>query len=1720
MREKSFIVPCSFASDAEFFIEIPACKHRRAKTQSLGNQSSANSGDTCISRVGKVSDGNFVVRLSKRSPDCASSKQLTSRNVLRVVSGSLVQNAKSVWPVLISILFAAVTVSVPASPLADDNFLRMPAVGDHQLRVISPTMVELFKVTGKEPDPAPLTEWNFIDAAGNGTLPAASAFSVLVNGSPVTVQAVGFKRRVLYAPLRTRDLRIANSLYLQLAAAIPSGATVAVLNPSAAIWPASTVFAADNSATRWSPAIHVNQTGYIPNLPKKAYVGYYLGTLGELPIAPTSFALIDAATGSTVFTGSLVRHADVGYYYSPTPYQQVFEADFSSFNTPGEYKLQVAGLGVSFPFLIDDGVAGTMARTYELGLYHQRCGTNNVMPFTRFTHADCHTNLVLIPSQAGPEQDFVNYVLNGESASAANNPRHTAPRMSSISASLYPYVNTGLIDAHGGHHDAGDYSKYTTSVSAFVHYLTFAVDAFPGVKNLDNLGIPESGDGISDIIQEAKWEADYLARLQDADGGFYFIVYPRARQYELDVTPDHGDTQLVLPKNTAATAAATAALAEIASSPTFKAAYPAVAADYLAKALKGWSFLTNAIARYGRDGSYQMITFSGDVFMHDDELAWAAAALFAATGDPQFDTNLRTYTPNPNNPALRRWDWWSMFGGYGCAFRTYAFAARTGRLQASQLDASYVAKCEAEIKFAATNTMTWSQKMAYGSSFTDENKGLRLGGWYFSSEWTLDPATAYLLDPQPAYLDVILKNFNYELGCNPVNVAFLTGTGFKRQREIVHQYALNDYRVLPPDGIPLGNIQAQYDYLQNYQGELRSVSYPSDDAATAPFSYYDRWSDTFNVSTEFVVSQTARAVPAAALLMTMTSVKTQAWRSGSATITGLAPTSLATQPATATLSAPGLDLSKARIVWESGDNISAQQPQITNAFTILPQHAGVQWVEAEAQLPDGRRLVVYTNFTAVLQPTNTIEQYQTVPLAQNTNVVAWYTFDGTYADAKGIQPAFTKSGNATIDTSSFAWTNRPNGGALRVLDLGDEVTVNLPNASLADATKTDALSIEAMIYVNKQMAFGRGNADLMVLSKNWNAEFAWRHNIWTAGSAISGGANALADYLVLGSYLKTGQWQHLKIRLTRTGYTVTVDGQTVRTVASTDLVNWGGSGTATFKLGSFDGFIDEIVIKNEGATQTTPMPTKATVSIAATDPNASGILILDPGVFTITRDTAAATNLTVSYSLGGTAAPLIDYLSLGNSVIIPAGSTSATVTVMPVLALLSGTAKTVVLALASNANYNISPPSSATVTISYSQSTPVPPTVTITASDATAGEDGPDTGTFLITRSGNLSTNLTVQLTTGGSASGGSDYSTLPASITIAAGNASASVTVTPATDTNIESPETVIATLAANANYTIGSPSSAAVTIADSANRPSPDSGLTNYVTEVSDVDTNVVALYHFDGNFNDDSGRNGSFAPSGATAFDSSNLDWMEKTGGAALRLRDLGDNATVTLQNVELYKPGITESVTVEAMIYINSYKAYSRQSAILLNLNRRWDAQLMLNQDKWANSSQAKSGTQTIADAITLAQYLKQGCWQRISLVIDATGYAVKVNDREVTRMTSTDLTKFAGVGNVAIELGNFDGWLDELVVRSNVKTAAPTAPRINSLSRTANGMVLSWTADSAARFQVQWKASATAATWNTIASTVTSATGNFSFLDDGSQTGGLGTMRFYRLLQLP
>jgi len=857
----------------------------------------------------------------------------------------------------------ALKTSAADLQISDEEPLRSPPVGSYQLRIISPSLLELTYLAGVKQGAERPDQWDFAKHDGQLQLPPPDEFTVTAEDKRVVVKSVGFKRRVLYAPFKRWDLRLGNSLYLQLATPIQENETVEVKNSNQKLWSSSVRFVAKADQLRWTPVIHVNQTGYLPAYPKKAMLGYYLGSLGELDsssLPSTNFTIIEARSTNELFRGQLMIRRDRGF--PDHAYQQVLEADFSAFKTPGEYRLYVQGLGTSFPFFIADEVAGAFARTSALGIYHQRCGTANELPFTRFTHSECHTAPAEVPDMSR-KHSSANESLKKESANYKDNPRHTAPQLKSVADSLYPFVNKRSIDVRGGHHDAGDYSKYTINSASFIHHLVFAADVFPGVAQLDNFGLPESGDGKSDILQEAKWEADFLAKMQDTDGGFYFLVYPRDREYEFDVTPDHGDPQIVFPKTTSATAAATAALAQCASSPTFKKQFPETAALYLEKAKKGWDFLDRAIAKYGKDGAYQKITHYGDEFMHDDELAWAACELFLATGDSKYHKKLEEWL-NPADPATRKWGWWRLFESYGCAIRSYAFAVKAGKIKREQLQPRLLDQCETEIIAAGEDQMRRAEASAYGTSFPDETKKARTAGWYFSSDAAFDLAVAYQLDypikndPRPKLLDALVSNLNYEEGCNPVNVTYLTGLGFKRQREIVDQYAQNDRRILPPTGIPLGNIQAGMTWLEPYKKLPAELSFPSDGEGQPSYPFYDRWGDNFNLTQEFVILNQARALAYQAWLMAGTSVRTQEWKSAVGQIRSLPTKALAKQIVSVALDVDGLDLHSARIIWEA----AGQEPALRQQFTFVPGKEGSQWIEAEAQWPDGRRVFAIKNF--------------------------------------------------------------------------------------------------------------------------------------------------------------------------------------------------------------------------------------------------------------------------------------------------------------------------------------------------------------------------------------------------------------------------------------------------------------------------------------------------------------------------------------------------------------------------------------------------------------------------------------------------------------------------------------------------------------------------------------------------------------------------------------
>jgi len=140
--------------------------------------------------------------------------------------------------------------------------------------------------------------------------------------------------------------------------------------------------------------------------------------------------------------------------------------------------------------------------------------------------------------------------------------------------------------------------------------------------------------------------------------------------------------------------------------------------------------------------------------------------LFIATGNNEYHSKLTEWL-KPADPSTRKWGWSRLYDAYGAAIRSYAFAAKAGKLKREQLDRTLLDECENEIIAAAEDQLKRAQNCAYGTSFPEETKRSRTAGWYFSGDAAFDLAVACQLDypikndPRPRMIEAILTNLNY-----------------------------------------------------------------------------------------------------------------------------------------------------------------------------------------------------------------------------------------------------------------------------------------------------------------------------------------------------------------------------------------------------------------------------------------------------------------------------------------------------------------------------------------------------------------------------------------------------------------------------------------------------------------------------------------------------------------------------------------------------------------------------------------------------------------------------------------------------------------------------------------------------------------------------------------------------------------------------------------------
>ncbi|WP_176013041.1 glycoside hydrolase family 9 protein [Victivallis sp. Marseille-Q1083] len=261
-----------------------------------------------------------------------------------------------------------------------------------------------------------------------------------------------------------------------------------------------------------SRAIKVNQEGYpADSAAKVAYLGAWLGSYGTYQVGAAGFAVVNAA-GETVHTGTPVLRdvEDSGYTLGATRKisgEIVYEMDFSALTTEGTYRIHVPGVGWSWPFSIGRKVAEKLFFIHARGLYHQRSGIAKAAPHTGWPMAKSHD----ITYEAPFPGDYKN--LEAFKDSAGN-----WASLSAFNIIRYQWRNVPHRDVYGGWWDAADWDRRDMHMGG-VRSLAGAYLMYPDKFTDNQLNLPESGNGIPDILSEAMWGCDVWRRTQRAHGG-------------------------------------------------------------------------------------------------------------------------------------------------------------------------------------------------------------------------------------------------------------------------------------------------------------------------------------------------------------------------------------------------------------------------------------------------------------------------------------------------------------------------------------------------------------------------------------------------------------------------------------------------------------------------------------------------------------------------------------------------------------------------------------------------------------------------------------------------------------------------------------------------------------------------------------------------------------------------------------------------------------------------------------------------------------------------------------------------------------------------------------------------------------------------------------------------------------------------------------------------
>jgi hypothetical protein len=547
-----------------------------------------------------------------------------------------------------------------------------------------------------------------------------------------------------------------------------------------------------------SEAVHVNLMGYAPAAPSKyAYAYHWMGDKGSLdlkPYAGNAFHLVDLDGGKRVFSGKLVFRAPANlqetFHKTDSPPDgnylkaDVYECDFSRFVTPGRYAVEVEGIGRSFPFRIDADVYREAFRTVARGLYHNRSGIELKPPYTEYARPAPH-NPKLTPGFAG--KLIYTTVRFTEWGSEGGDAKELLAN------------SKGPIESCGWYQDAGDWDSYYTHLRP-AQELLLAYEMAPGNFTDGELNIPESGNGMPDILDEAAWLPRFLYRLRHelmkrkyGTGGVGLRIagdafgsdekkLPDGRMVGQGSWEDVGRTWAASGEDPWSTYRYAGVAAHLAWCLGLAGLKDPGGVDWWSEAIEAYAWARKN-TREGDDKKQPSLA---------EPRGYASAALFRLTGDPDYERRFIADTADIT-PATLLWD----DRQYGpMVYALGGGKARPDPAAGGRIRASLLATADEIANVAEKRALRWG------------------GNWYMpmligqqTTPWILPVAVGHALARKdvPArarrYLSVLYTTCDYFLGCNALNMTWVTGLGPRHPVQVFHMDAWYNGKGEPHPGI-------------------------------------------------------------------------------------------------------------------------------------------------------------------------------------------------------------------------------------------------------------------------------------------------------------------------------------------------------------------------------------------------------------------------------------------------------------------------------------------------------------------------------------------------------------------------------------------------------------------------------------------------------------------------------------------------------------------------------------------------------------------------------------------------------------------------------------------------------------------------------------------------------------------------------------------------------